>query len=162
MKLQVLIVDDDERIRRSLRGFLESRTGWEVCGEAASGVAAVAKARELNPAVILMDFAMPEMDGLHAAKAIAEFLPRVPVVLHTMHDSAVLRDEAAKFGVRFVVAKGSPPTLILAAMESAVACASANESPLAAAEDAEQNDVDSVEPVSGGEDPPLGFSAPIQ
>lgn len=57
--LRILIVDDHEVIRRSLRSLLSSRTEWEICGAAADGRAAIERAKALRPDVILMDVTMP-------------------------------------------------------------------------------------------------------
>ena len=62
--MEILIADDHELFRRGLRMFLESRPDWHVCGEAADGKEAVAKAKQLKPDVVLLDVSMPKMNGL--------------------------------------------------------------------------------------------------
>jgi len=68
--LRILLVDDHEPVRRGLRSLLSSRTDWSVCGEAVDGLEAVEKAKTLRPNVVLMDIAMPRMNGLDAARII--------------------------------------------------------------------------------------------
>jgi len=64
----LLLVDDSELIRLATRHFLESQTGFEVCGEAIDGIDALEKASHLNPDLIILDIAMPRMNGLQAAR----------------------------------------------------------------------------------------------
>jgi CheY-like chemotaxis protein len=66
----VLVVDDAESERTAIRTAIESRTKFRVCGEASNGVEAIRKANELRPDLVLMDLAMPQMNGLEAAKVL--------------------------------------------------------------------------------------------
>jgi DNA-binding NarL/FixJ family response regulator len=70
MPESILIVDDEPAIRKSTRKFLESETHYEVCGEAVDGFAAIEKARDLLPDLIILDMSMPRMNGLEAAGAL--------------------------------------------------------------------------------------------
>jgi len=63
----VLIVDDHEAVRRELRRLFQSQPEFTVCGEAADGAEAISKAEQLSPALVILDLAMPEMNGLEAA-----------------------------------------------------------------------------------------------
>jgi chemotaxis response regulator CheB len=76
--LRVLIVDDDEYIRELLRLVLDP-AGAEIVGEAADGAQAVALTKELTPDVVIMDLAMPVMDGAQATRAILDHAPRTAV-----------------------------------------------------------------------------------
>jgi DNA-binding NarL/FixJ family response regulator len=107
---RILIVDDSAIIRRRLRSFLQSQSGLEVCGEAADGMEALEKAAELKPNLIVLDFSMPKMNGLEAAAALHKIMPKVPVVLFTLHKDAVLkdavlRDMAEDAGISSIVSK---------------------------------------------------------
>jgi DNA-binding NarL/FixJ family response regulator len=111
----ILIVDDSALIRRIIRERLEQQNGWEVSGEAANGREAIEKAQELRPDFIVLDLAMPVMNGLEAARALKRLLPRVPVLMFTNFDAAHLKREALAAGIRAVVSKsGSLESLVSA------------------------------------------------
>jgi len=105
VKLRILLVDDNSVIRHLLRVFLESNTDWLVCGEAENGRVGVAKVVELQPNVVILDFSMPVMNGLDAAREIARISPTVVTFLFTMHNSDQLQLEAKNAGIREVVSK---------------------------------------------------------
>ncbi len=116
MAKRILIADDHESVLRRIRALLESEPDWEVCGEAVNGREAIAKAKELEPDLVILDFAMPRLNGLKAAAEINRFLPEVPIVMFTMYGSA-LRQEANKHGIRRLIDKETPGALIAAAEE---------------------------------------------
>ncbi|MGA7400108.1 MAG: response regulator transcription factor [Candidatus Sulfotelmatobacter sp.] len=103
--LRILIVDDSPPIRRGLRTLLELNSEWQVCGEAADGADAVEKARWLSPDLILMDFLMPEMDGVKAAREIAEFGADIPILLFTLDLSPQIVELARNAGLRGAISK---------------------------------------------------------
>jgi DNA-binding LytR/AlgR family response regulator len=74
LSIRILLVDDNESVRRGLRSFLFSRADFLICGEAVDGLDAIEKAKALQPDVVLMDITMPRMSGLVAA---AGFEPAV-------------------------------------------------------------------------------------
>src|ERR1035441_7079157 len=84
--LRILIVDDNPTVLQGVRSLLSSRTEWLVCGEARDGVEAVEKAKTLRPDVVLMDIAMPRMDGLQATRIIRREVPDSEVVLVSQND----------------------------------------------------------------------------
>src|SRR3982074_1635567 len=86
-----LIADDSETIRSVLRTFLESREGFEVCGEAVDGVDVIEKAKELHPDLIILDLAMPRMNGAAAASVLKRRMPRTPIILFTIYDGVMAR-----------------------------------------------------------------------
>jgi len=96
MATRILIADDNEAVRGRLGELLATHDGWEVCGSVGSGREAVEKAVELRPSLIILDLAMPEMDGLSAAKEIGKRLPTVPIVIFTLHKFATIDLEAKK------------------------------------------------------------------
>lgn len=100
----ILIIDDNEVIRRMLRAVFEQQ-GWEICGEAENGRDAINKAGDLNPDLILLDLAMPVMNGLEAAPALRRMMPAVPIILFTLHHNKALEREAWSAGVTAVVSK---------------------------------------------------------
>lgn len=92
-------------MRRSLRTLLESHDGWEVCDEAADGNGALAKFDKNKFDVVVLDFQMPGMNGLDAAKQISSRSPSTPILLVTLHHSAQLAEEARKVGIRGMCTK---------------------------------------------------------
>ena len=102
---RILIADDNSQIRNALRLLVEQDADWKVCGEAIDGGDAVERARETNPDLIVLDFQMPVMNGLQAAREIAKFTPEIPVLLCTAHLSLNLIDEAQRVGIHGAVSK---------------------------------------------------------
>jgi DNA-binding NarL/FixJ family response regulator len=101
----ILIVDDDPNIRRRVREFFETETRYDVCGEAVDGTDAIEKARILNPDLIILDMSMPRMNGLDAARILNQMMSDVPIILFTMHASALLLSEVQAAGIRSIVSK---------------------------------------------------------
>jgi DNA-binding NarL/FixJ family response regulator len=114
---RILIADDHESVLRGLRASLGVKAGWEICGDAVDGKEAVARATELRPDLIVMDFAMPRMDGLRASQEIRKLLPTVPIVLHTLYGTAEVERAANQHGIRRIVDKTKPGALISAVEE---------------------------------------------
>lgn len=110
MPKQILIVDDNPIIRRLVRRCVESEMGWHVCGEAENGAMALGMVTDLNPDLVILDFVMPVMDGLEAARRITSMAPNTPVVMFTMQYSQQLLSEARAAGVRDVVSKSDAGT----------------------------------------------------
>src|SRR5215472_5955448 len=120
MATRILIVDDHMVIRKMLKALLETREGWEVCGEATNGREAVTKAQELKPDLMIMDLAMPIMDGIRASRELSKAMPTVPILMHTLHYSLELEVEAKKAGIREVVAKVDSGERLMNAIEALV------------------------------------------
>jgi DNA-binding NarL/FixJ family response regulator len=105
--LKVLVVDDSDLVRQLVKAALSRETGWSICGEAFNGRQAMDLAREAKPDLIVMDLAMPVLDGLHASTEILKFAPALPIVLYTLHANPQVDVEAKKIGIRAVVSKSS-------------------------------------------------------
>jgi DNA-binding NarL/FixJ family response regulator len=105
MSKHILIVDDSDTCRKITRLFLESQLGLEVCGEAVDGVDAIEKARALKPDLVVLDLAMPRINGVEVASVLRAMMPRVPIVLFTMYDDTVGRALALCAGANIVVSK---------------------------------------------------------
>lgn len=105
MPRSVLIVDDHEAIRRGLRSLFRTHPEFCICGEAVDGVDAIQKAQELTPDLVILDLAMPEMNGLEAAAALKYILPEAPLFLLTAHYSRELELAASASGVCAVFSK---------------------------------------------------------
>src|ERR1700757_423903 len=111
MPLRILIADDNAVFRNTLRQLLQAADHWEVV-EACDGQEAVTKAVETQPDLVILDLAMPVLDGLSAAREISKLRPETPLVMCTMHMSALVEDEAMKSGVRKVLSKSESSLLI--------------------------------------------------
>lgn len=105
MSKKILIADDNALVRKLLRIMLEGQKGWQVCAEATNGSEAILKAQESNPDAVILDFAMPLLDGLDAAREITRTLPSVPILLFTLYDSPEMTLAAKEAGVSRVLPK---------------------------------------------------------
>ena len=86
-EIHVLIVDDNAILRDGIRTLLDRHPNIEVVGEASNGQEAVIRADELQPDIILMDVAMPKMNGLEATRQISALFPEMRILILTQHDS---------------------------------------------------------------------------
>lgn len=105
MSKKILIADDNALVRKLLRIMLEGQKGWQICAEASNGSEAILKAQESKPDAVILDFAMPLMDGLDAAREITRTLPSVPILLFTLYDSPEMTLAAKEAGVSRVLPK---------------------------------------------------------
>ena len=85
MAPRILVVDDTQAIRRSLRLHIETETDWEICGEAENGRDAIERVKELQPDLVLLDLSMPVMNGLDAARRIKAIAPGIHILMFTLH-----------------------------------------------------------------------------
>lgn len=117
-KLRVLIVDDHGIVRAGVRSLLESQPDIEVIGEAAGGEEAIEKSRQLKPDVVLMDIAMPGMNGIEATRGIKKERPDTIVLVLTMHDDAEFFFPVLRAGASGYLLKGSSPYELLYAIQT--------------------------------------------
>lgn len=103
--IRILVVDDNPSVRRYLRGLLEQHDGWRVCDEARNGREAVERFQQIRPDIVVLDFQMPEMNGLDAARIITQLSPETPILMVTLYLSKQLSDEARQAGIRGTCAK---------------------------------------------------------
>jgi len=103
--VRILVVDDNAAVRRYLRGVLAHNDHWRVCDEARNGQEAVDRFPKIRPDVVVLDFQMPEMNGLDAARIISRVSPETPILMLTLYLSHQLAEEARKAGVRGTCAK---------------------------------------------------------
>ena len=116
--LRILVVDDSDVARRVLGTILRSRH-WTVCGEAEDGWSGVKKFHELRPDLVLLDLAMPDMDGIEAARLMSGSDPTVPIILFTVLDLEGLETRAHNAGICAVVSKAQGWNL-LKSIETAI------------------------------------------
>ena len=106
-KIQVLIADDHALLRTLLCGLLAGMTGVEVVGEAADGNEALRLVESLKPDVVMMDIAMPGLDGLRLTAAVAKDFPKTRVLILSMHTEWVYADSAIRAGAAGYLIKDS-------------------------------------------------------
>jgi len=119
--LRILIADDHEIVRRGLRLLLQNHPGWEICGEAATGRAAVAMSKELIPNIAILDLTMPDLNGLEATRRITATVSGIEVLLFTMHESEKLMCEALAAGARGYLLKSDAERYVVLAVEALAA-----------------------------------------
>ena len=112
-RIKILIVDDLAEVRQDLRTILQLAQDLEIVGEAANGIEAVQLLDKLSPDVVLMDLAMPGLDGLEATRQIKGRHPSKRVVVLTIHDDDLSRERAAEAGADAFVEKGSGVAALL-------------------------------------------------
>ena len=118
--LRILVADDVPMVRAGLKLLLETHEGWSVCGEAGDGEDAVQKAFALNPDVVLLDVAMPNLNGIDAAEIIKKYLPSATIYFVTQYDSLEMARATAEVGARGYIAKVHIPTDLVPAIEAGV------------------------------------------
>src|SRR5437016_154198 len=116
MSRSVFIVDDNSLVRRAVRTTFEAVTDFYVCGEAENGSEAVQQIEQLRPApdLIILDVAMPVMNGLDAARILSRLMPTVPLILFSNY-SDISEDELRSAGVSLHVSKSAPVASLLTA-----------------------------------------------
>ena len=117
-KIDVLVADDHDIVRRGLRDLLEKQPGWKVVAEATNGKEAVEKAKQLKPDVSILDISMPSLDGLEAARQIVASGSPTKVLILTMHHSDPLIKQMLKAGVRGYVLKSDAASELVQAVEA--------------------------------------------
>jgi len=105
MSIRILIVDDHELLREGLKVMLSRESDMEVVGEAANGLTALAKCRELKPHVVVLDLKLPDVDGVEVCRQLQEEMPEVAVLMLTTFSDADLVLSAVKAGARGYVVK---------------------------------------------------------
>jgi two-component system, NarL family, response regulator LiaR len=105
MPKSILIADDHDTVRKLTRLFLETQIDLEVCGEAVDGVEAIEKAKQLKPDLVVMDLAMPRLNGVEAALVLKGLMPRMPIVVFTLYSELVSSSLSSMIGVDAVLSK---------------------------------------------------------
>jgi DNA-binding NarL/FixJ family response regulator len=103
--VRILLVDDNPSVRRYLRTILEQQESWQVCGEARTGAEALQKVVASPPNLVLLDYQMPDRNGIDIARQISELCPEVSILMVTLHLSRQLVEAARGAGVRGACAK---------------------------------------------------------
>jgi DNA-binding NarL/FixJ family response regulator len=117
MKVKILVADDHALIRKGVKAVLTSHDPeWEVF-EAENGIQAILKAGEVSPDIILMDYMMPKLDGIHASIAIRKEFPEIKIIMISMDMSEEVIINMINAGVMGILPKESPAEELLAAIE---------------------------------------------
>jgi DNA-binding NarL/FixJ family response regulator len=106
-KITVLLVDDHSLVRRGFRRMLEDESDMQVVGEAGDGEEAVKLARSVHPRVVVMDCALPGMNGLEATRRIIEDSPDIAVLMLSMHTESTWVRQAVEAGAKGYVLKNA-------------------------------------------------------
>jgi CheY-like chemotaxis protein len=115
-----LLADDNCLVRNFLRKVILDNAGWHVCGEASDGLEAVEQAERWRPHCVILDFAMPRLNGIGAAQMIAKRSPGTAILLISMHEGEVLRRHLTE-EIRGFVAKSRLGSELLPAIEAVLA-----------------------------------------
>ena len=118
MSLRVLVADDHEVVRAGISSLLQSHAGWSVCGEASDGREAVEMAARLKPDVVILDIAMPNLNGLDAARQILRHNIDQKILILTMTDSDQVIREGLSVGARGLVLKSDAAKDLATAVQS--------------------------------------------
>jgi DNA-binding NarL/FixJ family response regulator len=119
LTIRLLIVDDHDLMRETLRSFLERMPGVEVVGEAKDGRMALQIARDKKPTVVIMDVIMPEMDGIEATRLITTEMPEIKVIVLSMHCDEGYRGSLRQAGACGFVSKDAAFEELIRAIEAA-------------------------------------------
>jgi len=115
---RVLVVDDAANLRELLTVLLEVEDDFEVVASVGDGAQALAKAEELNPDVVLLDLAMPVMDGLAALPALRERLPKASIVIFSGFEQEALVERAMAQGANAYIEKGTSVLQLVARLRA--------------------------------------------
>jgi DNA-binding NarL/FixJ family response regulator len=118
MPVRILVADDHQVVRTGLRALLESKSGWQVCAEAANGREAVEKAGQLKPDVAVLDIGMPLLNGVEATRQIRKHSPQTEILILTMHDSELLIQEVLGAGALGYILKDDADRNLVAAVDA--------------------------------------------
>jgi DNA-binding NarL/FixJ family response regulator len=115
---RILIVDDHDAVRRGVRQLLETKPYYQIVAEAADGRTALKLARETRPEIAILDYSIPELNGLDLSHALKREFPRIEILLYTMHDREEIIMNVLRAGVRGLVLKSDAEKHLIAALDS--------------------------------------------
>lgn len=119
--IRILLADDHPVVRAGISACLTRQPDFQVVGEAADGAAALARARELKPDLVLMDIEMPELNGLAVTQALGKELPEIRVLILTMTDKPDIIMRVLEAGARGYILKDAPVEQLVKAIRAVVA-----------------------------------------
>jgi len=110
--IRILVVDDNPSVRHYLRAILEQQPSWQVIGEARTGAEALDRVQKAVPDVVLLDFQMPDLNGIDIAREMRRLLPQIPILMVTVHMSNQLAAAARAVGVQGACAKSDVGSIV--------------------------------------------------
>jgi DNA-binding NarL/FixJ family response regulator len=116
---RILIVDDSDSLLTALRTSLESH-GFTVCGEALNGLDAIGKAVDTEPDLVILDLAMPDMNGVEVASTLQRLQPNLPIILLTIYGDHVSKSFASIFGIKAIVSKSDGMSKLIESVQSLI------------------------------------------
>jgi DNA-binding NarL/FixJ family response regulator len=127
LRSRILVIDDGDSVRDIIGIFLEN-AGFEVCGEAADGVEGIEQAKKLKPDLVVLDLAMPRMNGVETALVLSKTMPTLPVIILTMYQDMLGSSLASAIGIKAVIDKTDGLDKLIACVHSLLKIGSASES----------------------------------
>lgn len=115
---RILIADDHDVVRSGVRAILAARADWEVVGEAADGKSAIGMALATRPDVVILDYGLPLVNGVEAARQIRARIPGTEILIFTMHDTDALVRDVLEAGARGFLLKSDARQMLMSAVES--------------------------------------------
>lgn len=119
-ELRILLADDHEFVRRGVRSLLQVQPGWKIVAEVADGQAAVEKTEEFKPDIVILDIAMPRLNGLEAARRVREVSPQTKILILSMHDSESLAKSVIGAGALGYITKSDAARDLVLAIEALI------------------------------------------
>jgi DNA-binding NarL/FixJ family response regulator len=116
--LRILIADDHEIVRRGVRDVLSAQPGWEICAEAADGRQAVEMGLREKPDIAVLDVSLPFLNGIGVTRQLKQVLPKLEVLLFTMHDDEETLSNGLTAGARGYVRKTDAEEHLVAAVSA--------------------------------------------
>jgi DNA-binding NarL/FixJ family response regulator len=120
-KLKVLLVDDHALVRRGFRRMLEDEPSFQIVGEASDGQEAIDRASELRPDVIVMDCALPQVNGIEASRQILQKQPNIGILMLSMHSEDTLVRQALDAGAKGYILKNAMDLDLVSAIKKIAA-----------------------------------------
>ncbi len=117
-QLRILIVDDNQAVRDGLRTLIDAQPDWQVVAEAVGGQEGIEKAAQHQPDVVILDYSLPELDGLSAGRKIREAAPAAELLIFSQHDAPFTVRRALAAGIRGYVLKSDASADLLRAIEA--------------------------------------------
>ena len=106
---RIVVADDHELMRKAVRALLEGESTQQVVGEAATGLETIAQVATLRPDLVILDLAMPELDGLEVAARVRQLYPKTAMILLTASLTPALERQALAIGIQRCVSKSAAP-----------------------------------------------------